>query len=149
MAGLSADSLLWWLALAGALPLLATPLLVTIRRSGGRRLPLFVGRHSVRLSWWAFLLTLSGFGLLFAGARGLGGREDGLLYLSGAGVVSVVVTTGLVIRHNRRVAADSGGTRDGVQPEPLAGHERRRQRPGPACRYGGPVSQSGPLRAST
>jgi hypothetical protein len=96
---------LWWLALAAALPLLAAPSLITIRRSGGRRLPL-IGRASVRPPWWAHVLGLPGLVLLFTGARGLGGREDGLLYLLGAGVVSGSLTTGLVMWHNRGVTAD-------------------------------------------
>jgi hypothetical protein len=104
-----------WLALAAALPLLAAPLLLTIRRAGRRRVPLF-GRGEVKPPWSAHLLTLPGFILLFGGARGLGGPHGGWLYVAGAWAVSLVLTTGLLLWHNRRAAADPDGE-SGAQAE--------------------------------
>lgn len=106
-----------WLKLAAALPLLAAPLLLTIRRAGRRRVPLF-GRGEVRPPWWAHLLMLPGFILLFGGARGLGGPDDGWLYGAGAVVISFALATGLVLWHNRRVPPDLTDRSRGSREKP-------------------------------
>jgi len=113
-----ANAWLWWLALAAALPLLAAPLLLTIRRSGRDRVPFFGRRASVRPPWWTHLLMLPGLILLFAGALGLGGPEDGWRYVAGAAVVSLALTTGLVLWHNRRAMSDPSGQGEGVRQKP-------------------------------
>ena len=111
---------LWWLALGASVPMLAAPLPVTIRHSSGRRIRFF-RRPSVAVPWWAHLLGLAGIPVAFAAADGLGGRDDGLPYISAVAAVSFVLTATLVTSHNRRIAADPSDARDGVRTGPSAG----------------------------
>ncbi len=101
-----ANTWLWWVALVAAVSMLAAPLLVLIRRSNRRRVR-FIGRPSVPVPWWAHLLVLAGMALGLAAVDQLrSSREDGWLYGGAVLLAQLVLTTGLVIGHNRRVAAD-------------------------------------------
>ncbi|WP_141242851.1 hypothetical protein [Geodermatophilus obscurus] len=111
----------WWVALVAAVPMLAAPLLVMIRRSGRRQVR-FTGRPSVSVPSWAHLLGLAGIASGLAAVDRLSStREDGWLYGGGVLLAQLVLTTGLVIGHNRRVAADPGDAREGVRTRPAAG----------------------------
>jgi hypothetical protein len=114
-----ANTWVWWVASVATIPMLAAPLLVTIRRSSGRRVRFF-GRPSVHVPGWAHLLGLGGIVLGLVAAEQLGGREDDQLYAGGVLIASLVLGTGLLLRHNRHVAADSSGAREGVRTKPPA-----------------------------
>ncbi len=116
-----ANTWLWWVALVGAVSMLAAPLLVLIRRSGRRRVR-FTGRPSVPVPWWAHLLGLAGMALGLAAVDRLSSSgEDGWLYGGAVLLAHLVLVTGLVIGHNRRVAADPSDARVGVRTGPSAG----------------------------
>jgi hypothetical protein len=115
---------LWWLASAAAVPLLAAPWLVVVRRSTGRRVR-FLERRSAPDPWWAQLLGLVGVVLGTAAVEGLSdSREDVLLHGGGLLVASLVLGACLTVRHNRRVAAEPDDARAGA-----AGTQDTRRRP--------------------
>jgi phosphatidylglycerophosphate synthase len=95
------SQVLWWLALAAAVLLTITPLLMVIRRAGSRRVPR-LGASAVRPPWWASTLSFVGIPLLFLGARGTAGSANPWPYLFGAAGVSLLVQLGLILRHNRQ-----------------------------------------------
>lgn len=111
---------LWWLPLVAAVPMLAAPAFMAIRRCRHSRVRFF-GPPSVRVPWWAHVLGIAGIALGLLAAEGLGGREDDHLYAGGALIASFVLVTGLILVHNRRVAAEASGAREGVPTEPSAG----------------------------
>ncbi len=116
-----ANTWLWWVALVAAVSMLAAPLLVMIRRSSRRRVR-FSRRPSVPVPWWAHLLGLAGIALGLAAVDGLSSsREDGWLYGGGVLLAQLVLATGLVIGHNRRVAIGPSDAREGVRTGPFAG----------------------------